>query len=163
LINFQASNTGLPFDFSFADDSPDPGTQVIFVDKGDGETGLGAGGSTFDHDWIIGFGAHNPYAIGISIAETTNPSIVDSIDVFDTSSSLLFSLSLEPLGEFKDPMFFGFISDDPIGSIRFDDNPAPGGKGLGSLTAVVPVPAAVWLFGSGLLGFIGIARRKKAI
>lgn len=26
----------------------------------------------------------------------------------------------------------------------------------------VPVPAAVWLFGSGLLGLIGVARRKKA-
>ena len=29
-------------------------------------------------------------------------------------------------------------------------------------TGVVPVPAAVWLFGSGLLGLIGIARRRKA-
>lgn len=28
--------------------------------------------------------------------------------------------------------------------------------------AVVPVPAAVWLFGSGLLGLIGMARRKAA-
>jgi len=27
---------------------------------------------------------------------------------------------------------------------------------------VVPVPAAVWLFGSGLLGLVGMARRKKA-
>jgi hypothetical protein len=27
--------------------------------------------------------------------------------------------------------------------------------------AAVPVPAAVWLFGSGLLGLIGVARRKK--
>ena len=27
---------------------------------------------------------------------------------------------------------------------------------------VVPVPAAVWLFGSGLIGLIGIARRRKA-
>ena len=27
---------------------------------------------------------------------------------------------------------------------------------------VIPVPAAVWLFGSGLLGLIGVARRKKA-
>ena len=26
----------------------------------------------------------------------------------------------------------------------------------------VPIPAAVWLFGSGLIGLIGIARRKKA-
>jgi hypothetical protein len=27
---------------------------------------------------------------------------------------------------------------------------------------VIPVPAAVWLFGSGLLGLVGVARRKKA-
>ena len=29
-------------------------------------------------------------------------------------------------------------------------------------TTVVPVPAAVWLFGSGLIGLIGVAKRKKA-
>ena len=28
--------------------------------------------------------------------------------------------------------------------------------------SVIPVPAAVWLFGSGLLGLVGVARRKKA-
>lgn len=28
--------------------------------------------------------------------------------------------------------------------------------------SAVPVPAAIWLFGSGLLGLIGISRRKKA-
>ncbi len=33
-------------------------------------------------------------------------------------------------------------------------------QGSGTYTAV-PVPAAVWLFGSGLLGLVGIARRKK--
>lgn len=27
---------------------------------------------------------------------------------------------------------------------------------------VIPIPAAVWLFGSGLLGLIGLSRRKKA-
>lgn len=32
--------------------------------------------------------------------------------------------------------------------------------GIGS--SVVPIPPAVWLFGSGLIGLIGIARRKKA-
>jgi hypothetical protein len=30
------------------------------------------------------------------------------------------------------------------------------------LVRVVPIPAAVWLFGSGLIGLIGIARRKKS-
>ena len=29
-------------------------------------------------------------------------------------------------------------------------------------SAVVPIPAALWLFGSGLLGLIGFARRKTS-
>jgi hypothetical protein len=29
-------------------------------------------------------------------------------------------------------------------------------------TAVVPVPAAAWLFGSGLIGLIGVAKRKQS-
>lgn len=42
----------------------------------------------------------------------------------------------------------------------------PGGKDLSHLTfynhGVIPVPAAAWLFSSGLLGLIVIARRKRA-
>ena len=42
-----------------------------------------------------------------------------------------------------------------------------GGQGttnyMGDWTvAAVPVPAAVWLFGSGLLGLVSLARKKKA-
>ena len=33
---------------------------------------------------------------------------------------------------------------------------------MGLEVSAVPIPAAVWLFGSGLLGLIGIARRKRA-
>jgi len=28
--------------------------------------------------------------------------------------------------------------------------------------SAVPVPAAVWLFGSGLIGLVGVVRRKKS-
>lgn len=38
---------------------------------------------------------------------------------------------------------------------------APGVSGSVSV-GVIPVPAAVWLFGSGLLGLVGLARRKAA-
>jgi hypothetical protein len=43
-----------------------------------------------------------------------------------------------------------------IGEVAFRDVTYRNG------TSVVPIPAAVWLFGSGLLGLIGMARRKKA-
>ncbi len=33
----------------------------------------------------------------------------------------------------------------------------------GNIEAMVPVPAAVWLFGSGLLGLVGVARRKTKV
>ncbi len=43
--------------------------------------------------------------------------------------------------------FFGTTTGAPLGTFSFQ-------------TTVVPVPAAVWLFGSALLGLTGIARRK---
>ena len=30
------------------------------------------------------------------------------------------------------------------------------------VSTVVPIPAAIWLFGSGLIGLVGFARRKKS-
>lgn len=62
--------------------------------------------------------------------------------------------------------------DDGIAGSPIIDGPFPGfnvnldiGSG-NSLTVLnvssVPLPSAVWFFGSGLLGLVGIARRKKA-
>ncbi len=44
-----------------------------------------------------------------------------------------------------------FVIDTSLGKLSY----------VGTVSAV-PVPAAVWLFGSGLLGLVGIGRRKKA-
>lgn len=41
-------------------------------------------------------------------------------------------------------------------SMAFSDN-------TGITPSIVPVPAAVWLFGSGLLGLVGVARKKAAV
>lgn len=38
----------------------------------------------------------------------------------------------------------------------------PGGEIRGQVVQVIPVPAAVWLFGSGLIALVGIAKRKTA-
>ena len=47
--------------------------------------------------------------------------------------------------------------DDPNGYAGFQYE-----LNLTGTISAVPVPAAVWLFGSGLLGLAGMARRKKA-
>lgn len=67
---------------------------------------------------------------------------------------------------------WNFQGDGGFGSADFFDTygllltPITEGVELGyditPATNVVPVPAAVWLFSSGLIGLIGIARRKKA-
>jgi hypothetical protein len=55
-----------------------------------------------------------------------------------------------------DNLTFGFVATATgnNGSGVFYDN-------LNFDRVVVPVPAAVWLFGSGLLGLVGVARRRK--
>ena len=50
---------------------------------------------------------------------------------------------------------FGAVSTQNRGSGIFYDN-----LEFAQVTTV-PVPAAVWLFGSGLLGLVGVARRRK--
>jgi hypothetical protein len=69
---------------------------------------------------------------------------------------------------------FGFGPGDLFPYVRVRDDPADVGStppiagadidAIGAITTVpvdpIPVPAALWLFGSGLLGLIGIARRK---
>jgi len=51
--------------------------------------------------------------------------------------------------------------DDPFSPDPNTENGAVGTFLVKDLSEV-PIPAAVWLFGSGLIGLIGVARRKKA-
>jgi hypothetical protein len=63
-----------------------------------------------------------------------------------------------------------FIVEADIGNLAAGQYPATAYLNIDGMLVdsgfthfnVVPVPAAVWLFGSGLLGLIGVARRKAA-
>jgi len=75
------------------------------------------------------------------------------------------------LGTADDVVWTGNRHTDGISGIRMDNGPFPGFNAnfdvrtmdlTGVTVSAVPVPAAVWLFGSGLLGLVGIARRKAA-
>jgi len=86
-------------------------------------------------------------------------------------------MSLSPSGTFplvldaaSNPNDFVANSGGTIGGNPMIDGPFSGNNANFNITSLtltsavpeVPVPAAVWLFGSGLLGLVGIARRKKA-
>jgi len=88
-------------------------------------------------------------------------------EAFDEVGGLLETGSLNPV----DPgdahaTLEHTLTASGIRSIQFN-NASDGTEswwfGVASLSATtVPVPASVWLFGSGLLGLIGIAKRKAA-
>lgn len=65
-------------------------------------------------------------------------------------------------GQTDEDRFFG--ATNPNGVASFFISNSSGGIEVDHLQyggAVIPIPAAAWLFGSGLIGLIGIARRKK--
>jgi hypothetical protein len=69
----------------------------------------------------------------------------------------------------NDWTFIGVIDTDGFTSVEILELRGTDGDGVfiwgDDFTvgvSAIPVPAAVWLFGSGLLGLVGMARRKKA-
>ncbi len=62
-----------------------------------------------------------------------------------------------------DLSMLGVTDGVAVSSIRIRSLYSEGADFIGVGSLYVPVPAAVWLFGSGLLGLIGVARRKARV
>jgi hypothetical protein len=58
----------------------------------------------------------------------------------------------EPTGWTEDPL--------NVYQVTFDNGSV---VSVDAVPTVIPVPPAVWLFGSGLIGLVGIARRKNSV
>jgi hypothetical protein len=114
----------------------DPASWIISQDA---NAGGGFGKFEFQLD---GTGSMRTELLTFSISGVTGDTVFD----YATGSTLNPSS-----GEFFAAHIAGFDTTNGVTSAQF----------AGS-TPAVPVPAAAWLFGSGLLGLAGIARRRKS-
>jgi len=138
------------------------GAELVMEIWGDGDNGY-----LFDEISVTGdfnlFGDINfdlGEGLDISIFETNDPEVdplFSFADFFLDESGV--SLSLAVLAE-TNVKVASDLGELFAVSFNVDDN----GDVLTSIVEVsaVPVPAAVWLFGSGLIGLAGVARRRKA-
>ncbi len=119
---------------------------------------------SFDDSALLGGSGSVSFTSGGSFTVTAGDFTFDQTDddlatlVLDAGAfdEFNFLANIGALGSF-DSMGGFFDGDD-------DNSGTMGGTWTAfSMTpAVVPVPAAAWLFGSGLLGLVGFARRKAA-
>lgn len=138
-------------DFAFPDESVNIGAPV-----GVEITGLEAGLYRASVWSFEGSGAEiYPQFIGY---ETDSGSSNDSLISFDSS------FVTDPASVFTfayDPSTDGGLRIFAYGFEGFQCVQCPRARFNALQLAAVPIPAAIWLFGSGLLGLIGIARRKQ--
>lgn len=82
-----------------------------------------------------------------------------------TATGMSVTTATDSLGSLLAPGSFNFEAtpgDYFVSFFGFADVFLPQLGQYGIEVSQIPVPAAVWLFGSGLLGLVGIARRRKA-
>jgi len=85
-----------------------------------------------------------------------------------SDDTLLFSgyQLINPVGIFQGNYAASVSPDGNTITGDWDSGVIPGsgvpGDFMAVRTSTIPIPAAVWLFGSGLLGLVGIARHKKS-
>jgi hypothetical protein len=95
-------------------------------------------------------GNFQPVTGGLITLDTSEGSLTSDWQRY----SIDFEISSDFVGQ---RLQFGFltVTGNDVPSGNFYDN-------VSLAPSAVPVPAAVWLFGSGLLGLVGVARRRKA-
>lgn len=130
-----------------------PGTYTIDTLTGGVYTGVQVGAGQVGGHILFNWGS------------TTDIDVVMVWDVACSGSSCSYT-STDGIG-FANPGFStvadGYAMQDGKRGYAMIDGAFPGfNANFDFEVAAVPVPAAVWLFGSGLLGLVGVARRRKS-
>ena len=82
------------------------------------------------------------------------------LTAFDSLDQVIDTLTLTPADDWVEVLFTGAIVKIEFQNLASCNDCMNSIDDFG-FSAVVPVPAAAWLFGSGLVGLIGVARRRR--
>ncbi len=142
------------------------GQSVVFVED-TGNSNDAALDATFEQQW---FGSNVPAGFtignygGSKVGLSTGG---DAVNIFNSSGVLQAGVSFGAVVNQIGPTFDnaagvnGTISTRSIAGVNGAFVGADGETGSPGSIAPVPVPAAAWLFGSGLLGLMGVGRRRN--
>ncbi len=109
-------------------------------------------GSLVDDNWTFMLSAFSQVQVGVS----SLPGLASwlTAELLDSTNALVASIGVN-----------GAIWRDVLGAGEYTLHlfgTAPLGQPSYALSVETPIPAAVWLFGSALMGLTGLSRRKKA-
>jgi hypothetical protein len=117
-------------------------------------------------DGLSGFGKINLSGLLACGVTCFGAGYVAPINTLQGSENLLFDyLSGSPASPFITTPAYSAFDPNAVGEYNFAIQVTKNGWNIENVhmdVQVVPIPASVWLFGSGLLGLVSIARRKKA-
>ena len=92
------------------------------------------------------------------------------LEIFDVGGATLLLAALVINSTVAPTDFYSTISGNGIGGFRiFANSQIEGNTNIDSITLMtnpiptVPVPAAIWLFGTAIMGMVGFNRRKTKL
>lgn len=133
-----------------------------FVDSGDGTMTFAEGDGTSNilperNSWLMDFGTDAIATTGSIISEDA---LINSIGLYLDENNVVQMMGVE----FDTLNLTTTIYGMDYNRTDLDINTFYTEEGYGVFMVydtVVPIPAAIWLFGSGLIALLGIARRKS--
>lgn len=136
-----------------------------FTAQGDALSGNNKGFLT-EHNEAFNFSGYAGFTIAVSANDILNFSFTSDDATALTPVNNFNNTNLQGLGIYYDSNQSGSLQQVVLG---YDDQTINDDNDFEDMLvradfrpdSVVPLPAAVWLFGGGLLGLVGMARRKK--
>ena len=176
LVTSQAHAINVTYDFAgtCADDCGPLGFLTTPVDTVTGTLELDLSEPVIEQQWEASDVLTYSFTYGEFTIDDTN-STLDNYDIGTVGVNPFTTTATAPFSIGDDALIATYDADSSVYLLIYEGglnliqaNETCDGTcqavaaGSWTRTSVIPVPAAIWLFGSGFIGLIGVARRKKA-